>query len=201
MKKVVLASNNKGKLREFSAALNAVGIEMIAQGELGVTEAQEPFNTFVENALAKARHASKTTGLPALADDSGISVPVLNGAPGVHSARYAALPDGTKSDQANNQKLVENLANKNDKTAMYVAVLVFVRAADDPRPIIVEGTWRGEIIDNPLGENGFGYDPHFYLPDLNKTAAQLSLEEKNSISHRAKALKKLLVSLKEENLI
>lgn len=201
MQKVVLASNNKGKLKEFAAALNAVGIQMIAQGDLGVSEADEPYFTFVENALAKARHASKATGLPALADDSGISIPALNGAPGVYSARYASLDGGIKSDAANNQKLIHDLANKQDRTGIYVAVLVFVRSFDDPRPIIVEGTWRGQIIDSAIGDNGFGYDPHFYLPGLEKTAAQLSLEEKNNQSHRARALKKLLAALHEENLI
>lgn len=201
MNKVVLASNNQGKLKEFSAALNAVGIEMVAQGALGVTEAKEPYNTFIENALAKARHASAITGLPALADDSGISVPALNGEPGVHSARYADLADGTKSDSANNQKLIHELADKVSKKAFYVAVLVFVRNPDDPRPIVVEGTWQGEIIDQARGSNGFGYDPHFYLRDLDKTAAELSLDEKNSMSHRAKALVKLVQALRDEDLI
>lgn len=201
MDTVVLASNNPGKLKEFSAALKSYGINMVSQGTLGVSEADEPYNTFVENALAKARHASAATGLPALADDSGISVPALNGAPGVHSARYAALADGTKSDQANNQKLITDLSDKSSKKAFYVAVLVFVRNANDPRPIIVEGTWQGEIIDNARGDNGFGYDPHFYLPDLGKTAAELSLAEKNSISHRAQALNKLVDALRTEDLI
>lgn len=201
MKKIVLASNNAGKLKEFAAAFKKAGIEMVAQGELGVNEAAEPYNTFVENALAKARHASKSTGMPALADDSGISVPALNGAPGVHSARYANLPDGKKSDAANNQKLLAELNDKSDKTALYVALLVFVRSADDPRPIIIEGTWKGEIISTASGDNGFGYDPYFYIPAMGKTAAELTLEEKNSNSHRAKALEKLLDALKTEGLL
>lgn len=201
MKKIVLASNNAGKLKEFAAAFKQAGIEMVAQGSLGVTEAAEPYNTFVENALAKARHASASTGLPALADDSGISVPVLGGAPGVHSARYASLPNGAKSDVANNQKLVQELHNKSDRSAMYVAWLVFIRSANDPRPVIVEGTWQGEIINSPRGDNGFGYDPYFYLPTLGKTAAELSLAEKNRYSHRAQALLKLLAALKAENIL
>lgn len=201
MNKVVLASNNQGKLKEFSAAFNKLGIEMVAQGVLGVTEAEEPYNTFVENALAKARHASLATGLPALADDSGISVPALNGAPGVHSARYATLPDGGKSDAANNRKLIQEMSVQANNKAFYVALLVFVRHADDPRPIIAEGTWQGEIIATARGTNGFGYDPHFYLPDLDRTAAELSLTEKNSLSHRAMALKKLIKALRDEELI
>ena len=196
--KVVLASNNAGKLREFSAMLEPVGLQMIAQGELGVPEADEPFHTFVENALAKARHASKLTGLPALADDSGLSVQALNGAPGVYSARFAKMAGGEKSDAANNAHLVSTLQGVSQRDARYVALLVFVRHAEDPCPIICEGFWEGEIVDQPEGENGFGYDPHFFLPDLGKTAAQLSATEKNSLSHRAIALKQLLQRLQHE---
>lgn len=190
--KVVLASNNAGKLREFSAILSGIGIQMVPQGELGVSEAEEPYATFVENALTKARHASRHTGLPALADDSGLCVDCLDGSPGVYSARYASLNGGEKSDAANNQHLLQTLAGKPSRSASYVAVLVFVRSADDPRPVIAEGVWQGEIALEPAGEHGFGYDPYFYLPDLGKTAAQLAPEEKNRHSHRARALRKLL---------
>ncbi|MGG4603789.1 RdgB/HAM1 family non-canonical purine NTP pyrophosphatase [Paenalcaligenes sp. Me131] len=198
LQKVVLASNNAGKLREFSAMLEPVGLQMIAQGELGVPEAAEPFHTFVENALAKARHASAITGLPALADDSGLSVRALDGAPGVYSARFASMAGGEKSDAANNAHLVSKLQGVSQRDARYVALLVFVRHAEDPCPIICEGFWEGKIVDQPQGENGFGYDPHFFLPDLGKTAAQLSSAEKNSVSHRAIALKQLLQRLQHE---
>ncbi|MGB6105201.1 MAG: RdgB/HAM1 family non-canonical purine NTP pyrophosphatase [Pusillimonas sp.] len=196
MTKVVLASNNAGKLKEFSAILADAGISMVAQGELGVSEAEEPHATFVENALAKARHASRHTGLPALADDSGLCVAALGGAPGVYSARYAALAGGEKSDTANNRHLVAQLAAEADRSACYVAVLVYVDSADDPRPVIAEGVWEGRIIDQPRGANGFGYDPHFYLPAADKTVAELDPAEKNSQSHRAQALRKLLQALR-----
>jgi XTP/dITP diphosphohydrolase len=194
--RVVLASNNAGKLKEFSAILGRAGIAMVAQGDLGVSEAEEPFATFVENALAKARHACRQTGLPALADDSGLCVDCLGGAPGVYSARYALRNGGEKSDAANNRYLVQTLAEQGDRSASYVAVLVYLRSADDPRPIVTEGIWRGEIIDTPKGASGFGYDPHFYLPDLGKTAAELDPAEKNRRSHRAQALVKLLQALR-----
>jgi XTP/dITP diphosphohydrolase len=196
--KVVLASNNAGKLKEFSAILSSAGIVMVPQSELGVSEADEPFATFVENALAKARHASLHTGLPALADDSGLCVNSLNGAPGVYSARYAAMNGEAKSDPANNVYLIKNLAGHADRSACYVALLVYVRSADDPRPIIAEGIWQGEIVDAPQGDNGFGYDPHFYLPELGKTVAQLDPAEKNRISHRGQALNKLMQALKAQ---
>jgi XTP/dITP diphosphohydrolase len=195
--RVVLASNNAGKLREFASLLDAAGIELIAQGELGVPEAPEPHATFVENALAKARHASKLTGLPALADDSGLCVRALNGAPGVYSARYASMNGEAKSDAANNAKLVADLADKTDRRAYYFCVLVLVRHADDPEPLIAEGRWHGEVIDAPRGANGFGYDPHFFLPTLNATAAELDPARKNVLSHRALALRDLLQRLKE----
>lgn len=195
MQKVVLASNNAGKLKEFSEILAPAGIQMVPQGELGVPEADEPFGTFVENALAKARHAAKLTGLPALADDSGLCVDALGGAPGVYSARFAALNGFEKSDAANNQYLVSRLAGQSNRKARYVAVLVYVSSADDPQPIIAEGVWPGEIIDAPKGGNGFGYDPHFYLPTLGKTAAELSAQEKNRASHRGQALQQLLSRL------
>jgi XTP/dITP diphosphohydrolase len=193
--RVVLASGNAGKLREFAALFAPLGIELIPQDRLGVPEAAEPHCTFIENALEKARHASRLTGLPALADDSGLCVDVLGGAPGVYSARYASLNGGERSDAANNALLVRELAGRADRGASYVAVLALVRAADDPRPLLGEGVWPGEIIDTPRGEYGFGYDPHFFLPELGRTAAQLPPAEKNAVSHRAQALRELLAKL------
>lgn len=195
LRRVVLASGNPGKLREFSALFAPLGIELVPQGELGVSEAEEPHATFVENALAKARHASVHTGLPALADDSGLCVAALGGAPGVYSSRYAQRHGGEKSDAANNALLVRQLAAQPDRRAWYVALLVLVRAADDPQPLIGEGVWHGEIVDAPRGEHGFGYDPHFLLPDLGATAAELAPAEKNRVSHRARALRQLLDKL------
>lgn len=196
--RVVLASNNPGKLKEFSAILDDAGIEMVAQGILGVPEAEEPYDTFVENALAKARHASRLTGLPALADDSGLCVRVLGGAPGVHSARYANQAGEPKSDAANNRRLVADLEGQSDRRASYVALLVYMRRHDDPRPIVVEGSWEGEVLDQPRGSHGFGYDAHFYLPDLGLTAAELAPERKNTLSHRGRALRSLLLALRSE---
>ncbi len=196
--KVVLASNNAGKLREFAALLGAAGIELIPQGALNVPEADEPYPTFVENALTKARHAARLTGLPALADDSGLCVRTLRGAPGVYSARYAQLAGGQKSDAANNARLVEQLHGETDRRAYYFCVLALVRHAEDPEPLIAEGRWPGEIIDVPRGAHGFGYDPHFFLPELNATAAELDPAVKNTSSHRAIALRQLLARLTEE---
>lgn len=198
MNKVVLASNNRGKLREFSAILERAHITMVAQEELGVSEAEEPHLTFVENALAKARHASRMTGLPALADDSGLSVAALDGAPGVYSARFASMAGGEKSDAANNRYLVQQLAGVEDRSACYVAVLVYLRSADDPVPVIAQGVWQGQIVDTPRGSNGFGYDSHFFLPALGKTAAELDPAEKNQFSHRAQALALLLQALNDQ---
>jgi len=194
MKTLVLASNNAGKLKEFAALLAPLGIELVTQGSLGVPECPEPHVTFIENALAKARHASAITGLPALADDSGICAPALGGAPGVLSARFAAVDGQPRSDDANNRLLVERLREHDDKRACYYAALVLVRHADDPQPLIGEGAWWGEVIDTPRGEGGFGYDPYFLLPALGKTAAELGAE-KNRISHRAQALAALLPKL------
>jgi len=194
----VLASNNPGKLREFSALLGKAGLRIVPQGELGVPEADEPYATFVENALHKARHAARHTGLPALADDSGLCVDALHGAPGVRSARYAVCANGQRSDAANNRRLIQELAGHARRTAMYVAVLVVVRRADDPRPIIAEGIWCGEIIDTPRGTHGFGYDPHFFLPARGKTAAELGPALKNRLSHRARALRALLKTLRAD---
>jgi XTP/dITP diphosphohydrolase len=194
MHKLILASGNPGKLAELSTLLSPLGIELHTQNEFGVIEAEEPFFTFVENALTKARHAARCTGLPALADDSGLCVNALNGAPGVMSARYAGEP---KSDPRNNQKLVAALSNYTDKTAYYYSVCVLVRHAEDPQPIIADGRWNGEICAESKGTNGFGYDPHFWLPELGKTAAELLPEEKNKLSHRGIAMRALLMKLKE----
>lgn len=191
--KLVVASNNPGKLREFGQMLAPLGWETIPQKELDVPECEEPHVTFVENALAKARHAAACTGLPALADDSGLCVHALGGAPGVFSARYAGEP---KSDERNNEKLVADLADKSDRRAHYVCVLVFVRHANDPQPVIVEGEWHGEIVDVPRGQGGFGYDPYFFLPDAGATAAELDSAEKNRRSHRGRALLQLVERLK-----
>jgi XTP/dITP diphosphohydrolase len=186
---VVLASNNSGKLAEFSSLLAPLGLALRKQSELGISEAEEPHATFVENALAKARHVAQLSGMPALADDSGVCVPALGGAPGVLSARYAGEP---KSDIRNNQKLIHDLSTNEDKSAYYYCVLVYLRHAQDPQPVIAEGRWDGEIIATPRGENGFGYDPHFWVAALNKTAAELSAEEKNQLSHRGQALRALI---------
>jgi len=197
MKQLVIASNNAGKLREISAILAPLGVEPVPQGQLGVPEADEPYPTFVENALTKARNAARHTGLPALADDSGICVEALGGAPGVISARYAGEP---KSDERNNQKLVGALAGQTNRRAYYYAALVLVRHADDPQPLIAEGRWAGEVVDTPRGANGFGYDPYFLLPGLGQTAAELDPALKNRISHRALALQCLAELLKEQPL-
>jgi len=191
--KIVMASNNAGKLKEFASLLGDIGFDVRPQGEFDVPEAEEPFGTFVENALTKARHAARLTGLPALADDSGVCVNALGGAPGVFSARFAGEP---KSDAANNAKLIADLATQADKSAYYYCVLVYVRHADDPQPVIADGTWKGEIIDAPRGAGGFGYDPYFLLPQLGKTAAELSSAEKNAVSHRGQALRALVEKLK-----
>ena len=191
-KKIVLASNNQGKLKEFRQILSPLNISLYTQSEFQVPEAEEPFHSFVENALAKARHAAKLTGLPALADDSGICVNALGGAPGVLSARFAGEP---KSDQRNNEKLIADLANKDDKSAYYYCVLVLVRSADDPQPVIADGMWKGEIVAEPRGEHGFGYDPHFWIPDLQKTVAELESSQKNQLSHRGQALRALFEKL------
>jgi XTP/dITP diphosphohydrolase len=190
--RIVLASNNPGKLKEFGEILAPLGFELIPQGELKVPECAEPFATFVENALEKARHAARLTGLSALADDSGVCVNALGGAPGVWSARYAGEP---KSDERNNQKLVKDLAGHADKSAYYYCVLVYVRHADDPQPVIADGVWTGEISATARGSNGFGYDPHFWIPSLGKSTAELSPAEKNALSHRGQALRALVGKL------
>jgi len=191
--RLVLASNNAGKLRELAAILVPLGVTLVAQGELGVSEVEEPHPTFVENALAKARHAAQITGLPALADDSGICVEALYGEPGVHSARFAGAP---KSNARNNARLIELLAGQANRRAEYVCVIALLRSARDPRPLIAEGSWAGEITDSPRGTGGFGYDPHFLLAALGKTAAELDPQEKNAISHRGQALRQLVEALR-----
>lgn len=193
MQKLVIASNNPGKLREFQAMLAPLGIEVLTQAQLGIDEAEEPHCTFVENALAKARHVSRASGLPALADDSGICVDALGGAPGVLSARYAG--DSPKSDARNNEKLLQDMQGVADRRAHYYCVLVLVRHANDPQPLIAEGEWHGEIAHEQRGEGGFGYDPMFWLPELGKMSAELTRDEKAQISHRALALKALLQRL------
>jgi len=204
MKKIVIASNNVGKLNEIAAILAPLDIEIVPQSALGVTETAEPHHTFIENALAKARHASQQTGLPALADDSGICVDALNGAPGVRSARFAEETITTNretQDERNNRKLLELLANESNRKAHYYCVIVLVRAADDPQPLICEGEWHGEIARTPRGSGGFGYDPLFLVPELGKTGAELTPQEKNRISHRGKALAALVTRLRPPQLV
>jgi XTP/dITP diphosphohydrolase len=195
MQKLVIASGNSGKLREIRHLLEPLGIEVLPQSAFNVIEAEEPYYTFVENALAKARHASKWSGVPALADDSGICVDALNGGPGVYSARYAGA---SRSDERNNQKLVDMLKDQSNRKAHYYCIIVLVRHADDPQPIIADAAWHGEIILEPRGSGGFGYDPHFFLPDLGRTAAELPMEQKNQISHRGKALARLVERVRRE---
>ena len=194
MQKLVIASNNPGKLKEFQFLLQPLGIEVLTQAQLGISEAEEPHVTFVENALAKARHVSRLSGLPALADDSGICVAALGGAPGVLSARYAG--DNPKSDARNNQKLLQDMQGVTDRRAHYYCVLVLVRHADDPQPLIAEGEWHGEIAHEERGDGGFGYDPMFWLPEFGKMSSELTRDEKHAISHRGKALNVLLEKLK-----
>lgn len=189
MNKLVLASGNAGKIREIALLLAPLAIEVVPQASLGIDEAEEPHDTFVENALAKARHAALRSGLPALADDSGICVAALGGEPGVHSARYAGEP---KSDARNNEKLLAALDGTADRRAHYCCVMVLMRHGADPQPLIAEGEWHGEILRSPRGDGGFGYDPLFLVPGLGLTGAELSLERKNAISHRGRALAQLL---------
>ncbi len=195
MQKLVIASNNPGKLREFQHMLSPLGIEVLTQAQLGISEAEEPHVTFIENALAKARHVSRLSGQPSLADDSGICVAALGGAPGIFSARYAGEP---KSDQRNNEKLLHDMQGVTDRRAHYYCVLVMVRHADDPQPIIAEGEWHGEIALEQRGDGGFGYDPLFWLPELGKMSAELTRDEKHEISHRGKAMRVLLQRLSAE---
>jgi XTP/dITP diphosphohydrolase len=193
MQKLIIASGNPGKLREIGEILTPLGFEVLPQSDFAVPECPEPHVTFIENCLAKARHASLHTGLAALADDSGICVEALNGAPGVYSARYAGEP---KSDERNNEKLIAALQGQANRKAHYYCVIVLVRHADDPEPLIAEGRWQGEIIDSPRGAGGFGYDPYFYVQAFDRTGAELTPHEKNSVSHRGLALRALVEKLK-----
>ncbi len=196
MKKIVIASNNPGKLREFAELLKTFDLVAVPQSTLGVSEAEEPFATFIENALAKARHASRATGLPALADDSGICVPALGGAPGVKSARFATATDASpRSDARNNEKLVAAMQGVVDRHAFYYAALVLIQHADDPHPVIADGAWHGEIVAEARGAGGFGYDPHFYLPQYGCTSAELPAEVKIRESHRGIAMRDLAKKL------
>lgn len=192
---LVIATGNAGKLREIDHILAPLEFEVIPQGSLGVTEAPEPHCTFIENALAKARHASASTGLPALADDSGICVSALGGAPGVRSARFGGEP---KSDPRNNAKLAAALDGIADRRAYYCCVIVVVRSADDPQPLIGEGLWAGEVAHAAAGEGGFGYDPWFLIPSTGLTVAQMPVELKNRISHRALALASIAARLRSD---
>lgn len=199
----VLASSNVGKLREFDRLLGPLGWEVIAQSDLKIDSADEPYGTFLENALNKARHAARLSGLAALADDSGICVPALHGAPGVLSARYAqsiSFVSETSNgvDHLNNQALLHQLRMRFGQVmtpAHFVCVLVFLRHADDPQPIVAQATWAGQVQEQPAGAGGFGYDPHFFVPAEGLTAAELSVDRKNQISHRARAMQRLLEEL------
>jgi XTP/dITP diphosphohydrolase len=192
MEKLVIASNNAGKIREIKHLLEPLGITALPQSQFQVSEVDEPHPTFIENAIIKARNACEQTGLPSLADDSGICVNALKGHPGVLSARYSGEP---KSDERNNLKLIDALRSQADRRAHYYCVIVLLLHAGDPQPIIADGSWHGEILPDKRGEGGFGYDPHFYLPALGKTAAELPMEQKNRISHRGQALAGLISRL------
>ena len=195
--KLVLASSNPGKLREIRAVLAPHGIDLVGQPELGISEPEEPHATFLENALTKARHASRASGVPALADDSGLCVDALGGEPGVHSAYYAGREGSREERDARNNRQLLNALGR-DRRAYYCCVLVLVRHPEDPRPLVAEGVWRGEIARAPRGQNGFGYDPLFFISSLQKTAAELAPEHKNRISHRGIALQKLLGLLRDQ---
>jgi len=195
MQKVVLATGNPGKVRELAELLSAFGLDIVAQTDLGVESAEETGLTFIENAILKARHAAQITGLPAIADDSGLAVKALGGAPGIYSARYAG--EGA-SDRENLEKLLNALETVPDgeRQAQFHCVLVYLRHAEDPTPLVCHGSWAGEITRSAAGEGGFGYDPIFYVPELGKTAAELSKTEKGAVSHRGKALTLLLEAMR-----
>lgn len=197
MKTIVLASNNAKKLAELQALFAPLGVELVTQGSLGIPEAEEPFDSFVENALTKARHAARLSGLPALADDSGLAVEALGGAPGVLSARYATLFGRPKSDAENNAVLLEKLAGVEQRAARFVCALVAVRLAQDPEPLIAMGRWQGQVLSAVSGEGGFGYDPLLFIPSLGRSVAQLSAAEKNALSHRALAAADLATQMRE----
>ncbi|WP_312558613.1 XTP/dITP diphosphatase [Atlantibacter hermannii] len=195
MQKVVLATGNAGKVRELASLLQDFGLDIVAQTVLGVESAEETGLTFIENSILKARHAAAITGLPAIADDSGLAVDALGGAPGIYSARYAGVD---ASDRQNLEKLLVALKDVPDgqRQAQFHCVLVYLRHADDPTPLVFHGVWPGEITHAPAGEGGFGYDPIFYVPSEGKTAAELTREEKSAISHRGQALKQLLEAMR-----
>jgi len=195
MQKVVLATGNAGKVRELASLLNDFGLDVVAQTELGVESAEETGLTFIENAIIKARHAAQVTGLPAIADDSGLAVDALGGAPGIYSARFAGAD---ASDQQNLEKLLLELQDVPDseRQAQFHCVLVYMRHADDPTPLVCHGSWQGTIARAPAGNGGFGYDPIFVVPEAGKTAAELSADEKRAVSHRGQALKLLLEALR-----
>ncbi|AKA38218.1 XTP/dITP diphosphatase [Yersinia ruckeri] len=195
MQKVVLATGNPGKVRELAGLLADFGLDVVAQTELGVESAEETGLTFIENAILKARHAAQITGLPAIADDSGLAVDALGGAPGIYSARYAGE---SASDQANLEKLLVTMKDVPDEQrgAQFHCVLVYMRHAEDPTPLVFHGRWPGMIAHESAGVGGFGYDPIFYVPELGKSAAELSREEKQAVSHRGKALKLMLDALR-----
>jgi XTP/dITP diphosphohydrolase len=202
--RIVLASGNTGKLAELIELLAPLGIRVQAQADFGVVEAEEPHCTFIENALLKARRASRLTGLPAIADDSGLCVDALGGRPGVLSARWASAGgngsvdiDRVERDRANNAKLVQELAGCNERSAYFYCVLVLLRAADDPQPIFADASWAGEVIDAPRGSGGFGYDPHLLIPSLGRTVAELEAAAKNRLSHRGRATRALIERLRE----
>jgi len=195
--RIVLASGNAGKLKEFQSLLAGVGIDVVAQSEFDVPDADETGLSFVENAIIKARHACQLTGLPAIADDSGLEVDALLGKPGIYSSRFAGV-DGADKDEANNRKLLNSLEglSQSERTARFQCVLVYMRHADDPTPLICQGSWEGLILHQPAGDSGFGYDPLFYVPEKDCASAQLDKAEKNAISHRGKAMRQLLALLK-----
>jgi XTP/dITP diphosphohydrolase len=195
--RLVLASNNAKKLIELQALFSPLGLELVTQGSLGISEAEEPYVTFVENALTKARHAAQHAGAAAIADDSGLCVDALGGAPGVLSARYATLFGRPKSDDENNRVLLENLTTHDDRRARFVSALVAVRSADDPEPLIAFGRWEGEVLRELRGEGGFGYDPLLFIPALGQTVAELSADSKNLHSHRAIASRQMLALMRE----
>ncbi|MES1980725.1 MAG: RdgB/HAM1 family non-canonical purine NTP pyrophosphatase [Pseudomonadota bacterium] len=195
--KIVLASNNQGKLAELQAMLVPLGVQLVRQSELDIPEAEEPFRTFVENALAKARHASRLSGLPALADDAGLCVDAFGGLPGVDTAYYATQFGYEKGDNNNVKALLEQMAHITNRRAALVSTLVAVRSADDPEPLIAAGRVVGEISREPLGNNGFGFDPVMFIPEFGQTFAQLPVEVKNANSHRGKAAKQMMTLIQE----
>lgn len=195
--RLVLASNNAHKLAELSVLLGELAVELVPQGRLDIEEAEEPHHTFVENALAKARHAAARSGLPALADDSGLCVDALGGAPGVLSARYATLQGEPKSDADNNRVLLERMAGQARRSARFVGVLVALRSADDPEPLVAMGRWHGELLEAPRGAHGFGYDPLLHIAEFGCSVAELGSKLKNRHSHRALAARQMLGLMRE----